>query len=86
MVAAHGIADFISGFKHFVAGSGTPSYGFDLYSEAPASAVVVEWVWSLMFIGAFVLLEKHREQPVSRNRAIVYTLIALVSVPLTVPL
>ena len=86
MVAAHGIADFISGFKHFVAGADTPSYGFDLYTESPASAVVIEWVWSLLFIGAFVLLERRRGEPVSRRRAIIYTVIALVSVPLTVPL
>jgi len=44
LVFVHEVFDLVSGFPHFVMGSGTPEVGFGLYQSAPLMALAIEAV------------------------------------------
>jgi hypothetical protein len=70
LVVVHEVADFVSGFSHFIHGPGTAEVGLGLYGRAPLAALGVE----LLVAVACVWWFGHRTQLSARRRLALYAL------------
>lgn len=78
LVGIHFVADFVSGFEHYVHGPETASLGLDLYTHSLTTAIAIELAFCTALLTWYVRRERNQGTPVTRrNIALLIGLVVL---------
>lgn len=85
LAIVHVLCDLVVGFKHEVLGPDSPQVSLDTYGHAPVLAIVIELVFALGCIYAYLAMEKRQGQPLARGRAAALYAVFVVGILMWLP-
>ncbi len=83
LVIIHFVADFVSGFEHYVHGPETASLGLDLYTHSLATAVGIELAYCAGLLAWYVRREQTQGTPLTRQTVLILIVLVVLTTALS---
>jgi hypothetical protein len=85
LTIVHVLCDLVVGFRHELLGPDSPQVSLDTYGRAPQLALLIELVFALACIHAYLRSEARRGRPLSKNRAAALYAVFVVGILMWLP-